>query len=57
MLTCFNEVVGDIHVFGVKTVSTVSLFKNSSIAQSTSFPFLYDFAYIYVLLQTAVYAK
>jgi len=57
MLTCFNEVVGDIHVFGVKTVSTVSLFKNPSIAQSTSFPFLYDFAYIYVLLQIAVYAK
>jgi len=39
MLTCFNEVVGDIHVFGVKTVSTVSFFKNPSISQSTSFPF------------------
>jgi len=40
MLICFSVIFGDFYVFGFETVSTASLFKYQSIAQSIRFLFV-----------------
>ena len=41
MLICFSVIFGDFYVFGFETVSTASLFKYQSIAQSIRFLFVW----------------